>query len=106
MSYGFRFLGYGSAPSFSSADIAVALIDVFEVSPSSSGSRTYPKAGALQFFIVQTGVEPAVVNVASASAFSSVVATAVTVGADKSVSWSPGVVLGAPQNVLIYVFGA
>ena len=85
--------------------MAVALIDVFEVSPTSSGSRTYRGAGALQFFVVQSVVEPATTTFATISAFNYIATSSTVSGADKVVTWSNGATVGAAKNILLYVFG-
>jgi hypothetical protein len=106
MSFGFSISSSAGLPLITSEDFTVAVIDVFEVSPLSSGSRTYQGAGSLQFFTAQTAVEPTTVTVDVLSSLNSLAISTAVVGQDKVVSWSPGARVGTVQNVVIYVLGA
>jgi hypothetical protein len=106
MSHGFAIYSSTDELWLSSLDFTVALIDVFEVTPSSSGSRTYAGAADLDFFVGQSSVEPVNVTAAVLSSFSSMAISVSVSGQAKVVSWSPGAQTGTLQNVIIYVFGA
>jgi hypothetical protein len=105
MSYGFQLYLPSGAPSFSSAEMAIGLLDVFEITPTASGSRTYPGAGALQFLVVQTLVEPQTTTFATIASFNYTKITVTTSGTNKVVSWGEGVTIGTPKNILLYIFG-
>jgi hypothetical protein len=106
MSFGFAIYSSTDELRLSSLDFTVSLIDVYEVAPNSSGSRTYAGAADLEFFAGQSAVEPVNVTAAILASFSSMAISVSVSGQDKVVSWSPGAQTGTLQNVVIYVFGA
>ena len=106
MSFGFKVWDALGVARLSSDDFSVASVDVFTVSPTSTGSKTYTDAGGYNFIVTQTQVEPSSVDLASLRSFNSVNISVTTSGNDKIVSWSPSKQIGSLYNVIIYVMGA
>lgn len=106
MSFGFKVWDALGVARLSSDDFSVASVDVFTVSPTSTGSKTYVDAGGYDFIVTQTQVEPTTTDIASLRSFNSVTITVTTSGSNKVVSWVPGKQVGLLYDVIIYVMGA
>lgn len=90
----------------SSRDFVLSTLDVFEVSPFSYGNKTYANAAEFELIIVQTQVEPSVVDLNSLLALNTLQFAVNNSGADKVVSWSPNIQFGLVSNVIVYVLGS
>ena len=106
MTFGFKVCDAGGVVRLSSDDFSLASIDVFTISPTSTGSKTYVDAAGYDFVVTQTQVEPTAVDIASLRSFNSVTITVTNSGNNKIVSWVPSQQLGNLYNVIIYVMGA
>jgi hypothetical protein len=105
MAYGFKTLSAGGIDIFTTDDFSISILDVFEVSPTSSGSKVYPNTTNVNMFVVQSSIEPTTTDYNSLISFNSV-ATAITkVGSNTTLNWSPDKQTGQIQNVILYVLG-
>lgn len=105
MSFGFKTLSSSGTQNFSSADFSMAILDVFEVNPSSSGSRVYANTLQYKIYLIQSQVEPVTLNISSLLSFNSVNTSSYKSGIDTVINWSPSKQVGTLQNVIIYVLG-
>jgi hypothetical protein len=103
MSYGFKIWDAGGVQRLSSDDFAGNIVDVFEVSPASSGSKTYEGMANYQLIVSQTPVEPTTIDTASLISFNSVNTSVSNSGSNKILSWSPRYSYGNAYNVTLYV---
>jgi hypothetical protein len=105
MSYGFQISNVGGTLILSSDDLTYSLIDLFSVSQTSSGSRTYANLAGRTVIIAQTAVEPTSIDFNSLISFNSMNISSYDSGTNKIVSWSPGTRYGTIYDVQIYIFG-
>jgi hypothetical protein len=105
MTYGFRLYGPTGNVEMSSTDFSYVPIASLLVNPTTSGSQTFPGLASIDMIVVQTPEEPVGIDGASLLAFNSVNTAVYNSGADKVVSWSPGVQHGTVYNVNLFVLG-
>lgn len=105
MTHGFRMYDASGVLRLSEADLAIQLVDVFEVDPVTSGSKNYQVAGAISLQTTQTQKEPSDVSTRSAmSPFNSVTATLSNAGSAWTLNWAPRHQVGTKLNVIVYVY--
>ncbi len=105
MSYGFQISNSGGIITLSNDDLTYSLIDLFTVSQTSTGSRTYADLAGRTIIIAQTPVEPTTIDFNSLISFNSMNTSSYDSGTNKIVSWSPGTRYGTIYDVQIYIFG-
>jgi hypothetical protein len=105
MSHGFAIYDTAGVLSLSQDDLAIQFIDLFSVSPLTTGSRTYTNLGFSNVVAVATPDEPTVSNAASVISANFITVTTVVSGGTVTVSWAPKYQLGSVYDVNIYVFG-
>lgn len=105
MTYGFRLYDASGVLRLSETDLAIQLVDVFEVDPTTSGSKNYTVAGAIGLQTTQTQKEPSDVNSRSAMApFNSVAVSLSNTGSAWTLSWVPRHQIGTKLDVIVYVY--
>jgi len=105
MSFGFKIWNSAGTQILSSADLSFNLIDLFQVSPTSSGSRTYSGLAGKTIIVAQSAVEPTAIDFTSLFSLNSVSTNVYDSGPDKVLNWSPGMQYLSAYNVQLYVFG-
>jgi len=106
MSYGFSTFDSNGIQSLTSNDLAIQFIDLFSVTPTSSGSKNYNNTvGFTKVIAIATPDEPAVTDASSFFAVNFINVSANISGSTITVSWSPSFQSGNVYNVNIYVFG-
>jgi hypothetical protein len=105
MSFGFAIYDAAGNLSLSQADLAVQFIDLFSVSPTTSGSKSYNNIGYSNVVAVATADEPVISNAASVISANFISVNAAVSGNLVIVSWAPKYQLGSVYPVNIYVFG-
>ncbi len=105
MSLGFKIFNEIGGNVLSSDDLTFSIIDVFSVSPNSSGSKTYANLAGRNVIIAQSAVEPTSIDFTSLFSLNSMTTSSFNSGSDKVVSWSPGVQYLNAYNVQLFVLG-
>lgn len=105
MSFGFNVRDASGNLSLVSSDLAIQFIDLFSVSPTSSGTKTYSNIGYSNVIAVATADEPTITNLASFMSANYINLTTTIQTSSVNVSWSPKYQSGTVYNVNIYVFG-
>jgi hypothetical protein len=106
MSYGFRIRDASNNIIMSDADLGILLIDIFEVSPTTTGSKTYAGLNTFYLEATQTAKEPATTNRTVMGSFNAVNLSWSRSSSSQVLSWSPKFQIGTQYNVIIYVFSS
>lgn len=106
MSYGFEIYDASGERWLSSTDLLISVLDVFQVAGESVGTRLYPGVGAQNVMVVQSPVKGTSLTTDAFMAFCRLNTVVTTEGANKRVTWSPAVRLGAVHDINLYVLRA
>jgi len=103
MSFGFKIWDSNGIQRLSSDNYCSNTLDIFEVSPSSSGSKVYTNMSPYFIVVSQSSIEPTTIDIASLLSFNAMNISVTNSGNDKVVSWSPRYSSGTAYNVNLYV---
>jgi hypothetical protein len=103
MSFGFKILDSGGTTLISPDTQGIGAVDVFEVDPTTAGSRTYQELAAFNVVVTQSAVEPSTITRDSITSFNAVSISVANAGTSKVVSWQPLYSSGVLFPVVIFV---
>lgn len=103
MSFGFKIFDATGQSVLSSDKYGFTLVDVFDVSPFSSGSRNYPDLTNVNIMLTQSQVEPTIATKTAIASFNAMNLSFSSIGG-KTIFWSPRFQEGTAYDVTIYVY--